>query len=351
MKRALIILCVLLLCGEAHAVKVADITRLLGQRTNTLTGLGLVFGLPGTGDGGDFAPAMRPLATMLGKFSNEANVRELGNAQNVAIVMVTATVPANGVRAGDAIDCHVTSLGAASSLQGGRLFVAPLMGPTPGSGLFALADGPVSIEGRNALHGVVKGGAKMEVSIPMRAIDPTTGQITLVIEEPAASWTTASTIAKIINDAEGDGATLAVAEDQKTVVVTIPRNELQRPDSFISRVQQLPVRLLPTEARVVINERTSTITMTGDVEISPVVISHKGLTITTVNPAPVPTARMPVTTERTAIALDTTRQGGARLQDLVDAMDMIKVPAEDRISIIRELYKTGKLHAKLVEER
>jgi flagellar P-ring protein FlgI len=351
MVRLIAILCILLTCGTAHAVKIADITRLSGQRTNTLTGLGLVFGLRGTGDGGDFAAAIKPMATMLAKFQNEVTVRELANVQNVAVVMVTATVPASGVRDGDKIDCYVTSIGAAASLRGGRLFIAPLMGPMPGSGIFALAEGPITIEDpANPLHGVVKGGCVMETNIPMRVIDPATGQITLILEDPAASWTTASTIAKIINDAEGDGEILAVAEDQKTVVVTIPRNELQRPDSFISRVQQLPVRLLPTEARVVINERTGTITMTGDVEISPVVISHQGLTITTINPAPVPTPRNPVLTERTAIGLDTTRQGGARLRDLVDAMDMIKVPTEDRIAIIRELYKTGKLHAKLMEE-
>jgi flagellar P-ring protein FlgI len=351
MARLIAILCILLTCGTAHAVKIADITRLSGQRTNTLTGLGLVFGLRGTGDGGDFAAAIKPMATMLAKFQNEVTVRELANVQNVAVVMVTATVPASGVRDGDKIDCYVTSIGAAASLRGGRLFIAPLMGPMPGSGIFALAEGPITIEDpANPLHGVVKGGCVMETNIPMRVIDPATGQITLILEDPAASWTTASTIAKIINDAEGDGEILAVAEDQKTVVVTIPRNELQRPDSFISRVQQLPVRLLPTEARVVINERTGTITMTGDVEISPVVISHQGLTITTINPAPVPSPRNPVLTERTAIGLDTTRQGGARLRDLVDAMDMIKVPTEDRIAIIRELYKTGKLHAKLMEE-
>ena len=68
------------------------------------------------------------------------------------------------------------------------------------------------------------------------------GQFTLMLEEPSASWTTASTIAKIINDAEGDdGRALAVAVDPKNVVVTIPPIERERPDSFISRVQRLPV--------------------------------------------------------------------------------------------------------------
>jgi len=88
--------------------------------------------------------------------------------------------------------------------------------------------------------------------------------------------------------------------------------------------------------------------MTGDVEISPVVISHKGLTISTTNPPPTPTPRTPVTTEKQVVPLDTTSQGGAKLQELVEALDMIRVPAEDRITIVKELYKTGKLHAKLI---
>ena len=75
-------------------MKVADITRLSGQRPNVLTGLGLVFGLKGTGDGGDYLPAIKPLAAMLAKFANPATVNELCNVENVAIVSLTATVPA-----------------------------------------------------------------------------------------------------------------------------------------------------------------------------------------------------------------------------------------------------------------
>ena len=32
------------------------------------------------------------------------------------------------------------------------------------------------------------------------------------------------------------------------------------------------------------------------------------------------------------------------------ALEQLKVPAEDRITIIEELYKSGKLHAKLIME-
>jgi len=344
---ALIILAVL--CAPAHAVKIADITRIGGQRSNVLTGLGLIYGLNGTGDGGDFMPAIKPLAAMLSKFNDPAAVEDLGAVQNVALVGLTATVPSNGVRDGDRIDVFITSLGAANSLRGGRLFVTPMQGPMPGSGIFALAEGPIVLEDPSSpTVGVVKGGCVMETDLPAKYID--NGKFTLILEDPAASWTTASSIAKIINDA-GDGDTgevLAVAVDPKNVVVTIPRSELNQPDSFISRVQRLPVPMLPTEARVQINDRTGTIVLTGDVEISPVVISHKGLTISTVLPPPVPTPRKPLEIETPFVALDPANQAGAKLQDLVNALDQLKVPAEDRIAIVKELHKTGKLHAKLI---
>jgi flagellar P-ring protein precursor FlgI len=226
-----------------------------------------------------------------------------------------------------------------------------MQGPIPGSGIFALSEGPLTLEDPSTpTVGVVKGGCVMEADLPAKYIE--NGKFTLILEDPAASWTTASTIAKIIIDAgDGDvGEVLAVAVDPKNVVVTIPRSERDRPDSFISRVQRLPVPMLPTEARVTINDRTGTLIMTGDVEISPVVISHKGLTISTVAPPPVPTPRTPVVSEKNVIALDPQNQGGAKLQDLVNALDQLKVPADDRIAIVKELYKTGKLHAKLMVE-
>src|SRR3954451_11664957 len=142
----LILAATLLLGRTASAVKVADITRLSGQRTNVLTGLGLVYGLKGTGDGGDFLPAIKPLASMLSKFSDPATVQELSKVGNVALVSITATIPADGARNGDKIDVYVTSLGSASSLKGGRLFVTPLQGPVPVQGdlVLALAQGPVT---------------------------------------------------------------------------------------------------------------------------------------------------------------------------------------------------------------
>jgi flagellar P-ring protein precursor FlgI len=354
MRNALLLITViaaLLAPRAAFAVKVADITRLSGQRPNVLTGLGLVVGLKGSGDGGAYLPAIKPLAGMLSKFANPTTAKELSQADNVALVLLSAKVPSNGVRDGDQIDVYVMSQGAAKSLKGGRLFITPMTGPVPDSGIFAMAEGPVQIEDPSSpTVGVVKGGAVMEADMPAQVIDPS-GRFTLILQDPSADWTTASTIAKTINDAEGaDGEILAVAADSKNIIVTIPPGERARPDSFISRVRQLPVPLLPTEARVQVNERTGTLIVTGDVEISPVVISHKGLTITTMEPEPVPSPRAPVLRTKNLVPLDTTRRGGAKLQDLVNALEQLKVPAEDRITIVKELYKTGMLHAKLIVE-
>ncbi|MBV8779808.1 MAG: flagellar basal body P-ring protein FlgI [Phycisphaerae bacterium] len=341
----------LLFSTTAQAVKIADITRLGGQRTNVLTGLGLVFGLKGTGDGGDFLPAIKPLATMLGAFKDASAVKDLASAANVALVTLTATVPEGGAHEGDHIDVYVTSIGAASSLKGGRLFVTPMNGPIPGSDIYAVSEGAVDLEDPSTpTTAVVKSGCVMEVDWKTPSVNAA-GRFSLILSDPAAGWINASLIAKVINDsADNPSDELAVASDAKTVIVTIPQVERVRPDGFIARIQQLPVPIRATEARVQVNARTGTIVMTHDVEISPVVISHKGLTISTMTPPPVPTPQNPIVKTKDVIALDTTNEGGAKLQDLVAALDAIKVPAEDRIEIIEELYKTGKLHAKLIVE-
>jgi flagellar P-ring protein FlgI len=336
-------------------VKIADITRIGGERTNLLTGLGLVYGLKGTGDGGDFAAAINPLREMLSKFADPVEVKDLSNAQNVALVALTATVPANGARDGDHLDVHVTSLGAAASLKGGRLFVTPMQGPLTNGQVLALAEGPVELEDPTTpTTGIVHaaaGGAVMEADLPARSINDS-GQFMLIIDEPSASWSTASAIAQIINDSESDnGETVAVVYDQKNVEVTVPLNERDHPDEFISRVLRLPVKMVPSEARVEINTKTGTIIITGDVEISPVVISHKGLSISTVNPPPTPSPRTPVVTSQDVIQIGTEDETNGNLQDLIAAMEQLKVPVDDRIDILKELYLTGKLHAKLIMDQ
>ena len=339
----------LLLACSAQATRIGDVTRLSNEHTNVVVGMGLVFGLKGSGDGGDFVPAMQSLSQALSKFNNKANLVDLKSAKNVAIVTLEATMPATGAHDGDRIDVRVHSFGAASSLKNGTLFVTPMsyFGKNR-EVLTGFAQGEIQIEDPSTpTNGIVTGGFVVERDFPIGQIE--NGTFRLIISDPWASWTMSSNIAKMINDSE-DGQNWAWATGEKEVTVRIPRSEQDHPESFISRVQRLPVPDVNVEARVLINERTGTMIITGDVEISPVVISHKGLTISTVLPTPVPSARAPMIKTTDVVAIDTGSSGGAKLQSLINALDQLKVPVQDRIDIIKLLYKTGKLQAKLITE-
>jgi flagellar P-ring protein FlgI len=346
--RATLIL-IALLAAPTLAAKVGDITRMSSQRDNKLTAMGLVIGLKGTGDGGDFQPAIRPLAETLAKFSNATDVTALTKVKNVALVMVTAQIPVNA-RAGDRFDVHVHSIGSSNSLKGGTLFITPMMGPIPDGQVFGLASGPIVIEDETTpTTAVIRQGGQMEMDLPVEMIDRN-GQFSLVIADPSASWATANRIAKVINGDVDDGRIIAVAIDPKNVLVTVPPEERQAPENFLAKVQEMQIGEVPVEARVTINDRTGTMIMTGDVEISPVIITHKGLTISTRLPAPTPSDRTPVLRTSEFAKLDPQNTGGAKLQDLLDALDQLKVPIADKISIIKALHETGKLHAKLIVE-
>ncbi|MDD4889829.1 MAG: flagellar basal body P-ring protein FlgI [Phycisphaerae bacterium] len=351
----MLVAAVLLIASSASAVKIDDICKIKGQRVNKLMGMGLVLGLPGTGDGGKYLPAIRPLAATLSKFANPViSPEELKNANNVALVMIIATVPENGVREGDAIDVQVSSIGAAKSLAGGRLFMTPLQGPNQAdSTIYAWAEGPLVVEDvANQRVAVVRQGAVMEEELFAQFVKDS--QITLVLQDGQAGWAMAAAIATIINEAEsqpGRLAQIAVAFDPKNVIVKLSPQELKSPAGFISRVLNLEVVMPPTEARVTVNERTGTIVMTGDVEIGPVAISHKGLSITTLQPAPPPgTAVTPQPTEQNFVALDPGKEGSTKLSALLEALNQLKVSPGDRIAIIKMIHRTGKLHAELIVE-
>ncbi len=104
---------------------------------------------------------------------------------------------------------------------------------------------------------------------------------------------------------------------------------------------------------IVINEKQGIILITGNVEIAPVGITHKGLSITRITPSPVPTPAQPVYSTRRWVDLYTsgrqTRQA-TRLLDLLTALEQLNVPVEDQIAVIYELKKTGALHAQIVDK-
>lgn len=353
---AILALIALALPNEARAVSLQELVRLKGQGKSELRGFGLVMGLPGTGDSGADLVVARPLAQLLQNEGNPiADLEELAKSKSVALVMVTCTVPETGARADDQIDCYVSAVHNPKSLEGGTLFIAPLRGPLPGQGVFAMASGPLVMEGLNTRSGRVRGGAKMVKDVPMPTI-AADGSITLIVDHSVANWTTSQLIASTINQhrlAYDDRAPdIARAFDERTIRVAIPQEELANPANFLADVMSIRFdpSLIDLPARIVVNEREGAIVATGDVEISPTLITHGDLVITTMNPEPVATPQNPLleASRWTVVATATRASEGARLQDLLSAFRQLDVSVDDQIAILNLMRRSGKLHAEMI---
>jgi len=343
--------------GSAHGiVRIGNICYVKGQEPNKLVGYGLVVGLPGTGDNGKYGPLIRSLAMALKNLKHPiGDAPEILGTKNVAVVVLTATVPASGAREGERIDVEVSSIGNAKSLKGGRLWMTPLQGPQPGSdAVYAYAEGPVIVEKLGALtEGRVLKGARLleEVFNLFYTVDPDTKRefFTLVVDDAHASFRTAADMARVVNEDRRTqvGHDIAFAIDPKNVKVLIPAPQRDDRVAFIAQILHLSLGVNPsTEARVIINRKTGTLIFTAEVEISPVVINHPNLVIVAARPKQVdPDA--PAELRRFA-ALRHEQGTGAKLRDLVRALEAVKVPSDDVISIIQDLYYSGKLHARLI---
>jgi len=98
-------------------VRLKDIAHIQGARDNQLIGYGIVVGLNGTGDTSEAVSDI--VKNFLERLEVTIDSDDL-EAKNVAIVTVTATLPAFA-RPGMRVDCLVSSLADAKSLQGGVL--------------------------------------------------------------------------------------------------------------------------------------------------------------------------------------------------------------------------------------
>ncbi len=327
--------------------QIKTICRVKGQEENTLHGLGLVVGLKGTGDGGSMLPTMRSLAQalqFLGSPMGKTGLAELKDAKNVALVLVTATVPPTGARQGDKIDCMVSSIGSAKSLAGGRLFTTLLMGPDPKSlRVYATAEGPITLDQPlQTTTGRIHGGCRLEEDF-FNAFSQD-GKFTLVLDKHRADFQVASDVADAINQSplnlQSGLTALAKAVNPANIEVRIPPAYAENPVEFISQVLALSVPEPQIPPRVVINERAGSIVISGDVEIGPAVVTHKNVVVETGN----------VTTAARFVAIDPGQTEAPKLKALVETLNAVRVPTEDVIEIIKGLDRDGKLHAKLIVE-
>lgn len=346
-------------------VRLENICSVYGQKEIKLTGIGLVVGLAGTGDGGDSRPATRALASALQRMNTPIlDLKELKDSKNVALVMIEATIPKTGLRAGQRIDCHVNSFMGAKSLRGGRLLVTPVTTPDARSqAVLGLASGALAIEGADSLTtGRITGGIVLERDIVSLFVNKERGHVvTLLLDEGHATFHSSREVARVINTEfsfEAGTTQIARAVSPGTVELRIPETYQDSPVEFIAQVLDVGIDNPHTQARVVVNAKTGTVIVTGEVEISPAVITHKSLTVDVggqdggVPPPPATDGTDDgFSTGRFVPLVDrTSRQSSQQLRQLVNVLNQLRVPPNDIIEIIRELHRSGKLHA-AYEER
>ncbi len=317
--------------GMARAEHIGDLVRLKGEQPNELVGMGLVVGLKGTGDGGAFSPAMRPLKEMMKRFDNPVQLEtELKNANNVAIVTLSAKLPMHGANQGDKIDVRVSAV-AAKSLKGGHLFIVPLVAPrTDVKVVLASASGELAVEDDSVpTQAVIRGGGVMIEDVLPEEIKGDV--VSLVLRPEAQGVERANAVAEVINAElapQTDGKVMAVAVDATSVNVTIPKAERANSTAFLARLMGL---MMPEDvnepAKVYINKQTKTIVFTAGVEIAATSITQGGISITV------------------------GKEGEkAKLKDLQDAFELMKVGADERIAIVELLARKNVLKAALEME-
>jgi flagellar P-ring protein precursor FlgI len=143
-----------------------------------------------------------------------------------------------------------------------------------------------------------------------------------------------------------------VVQDAKNIKVLVPAVDRADPADFIATLMTIAIdpSLIQTEARIVINEKEGIILVTGNVEIAPVGITHKGLSITSITPGPGgPAGAAPSGRWAGLDTIGRQSRSATRLLDLLAALDQLMVPVEDQIAILYELRRTGALHAEIVD--
>ena len=345
--------------AQGAEVRMKDLARIQGVRENELCGYGLVIGLNGTGDKAGTLFTVQSIVSILQRMGIQIPRDRVG-VKNVAAVVITAKLPPFA-KTGTTLDVLVSSLGDASSLQGGTLLLTPIQAAD--GKVYAVAQGPVSMGGFNVeaggtgekvqknhpTVGRVPGGAIIEREVPTTVVENQT--LAIVLNNP--DFTTAGRLAEAVNGTLGSG--LARAEDAATVRVRVRPD--QDPMDLIAKLEHLKVE--PDRvAKVVINERTGTVIMGSQVRVSTVAISHGSLTVQIKSefqvsqPPPlsggktavVPKTDVKVQEEKRALSVV---EEGASIGDVVQALNALGVTSRDLIAILQAIKQAGALQAEL----
>ena len=350
---------VLLASDFASAARIKDLCSVQGVRGNKLSGAGIVVGLAGTGDSTSLA--VLALERALRRKGVEVNSAADLTSKNVAVVWVTTEIPAFA-KEGTRLDVMVNSMGDSKSLEGGTLLETHLMGAD--GNVYAVASGSVSVGGFSAdasgsgsnvrnnhvTAGRIPMGAFVEREVPSTI---TQGEnINLLLSRP--DFVTANNIQVAINKAIGPGSARALGAG--TVKVRIPKADHANLTAFIAKVQSIGVES-DTRAVIMINERTGTIVVGGDVRIRPCHVAHGGLTVS-VTATPDAIQPLPFSGGTTVPVVDATIEadqplaylmelGGSSAAEVAEGLNKLKVTPRDMISIFQALRMAGVMDADL----
>lgn len=340
--------------------RLKDIARFRGIRSNTLTGIGLVMGLEGTGDTQRVAPTRSALANFLRRSNQQVDERTL-DTKNVALVMVTADLPPFSVN-GQRIDVTVTSIGDAKSLRNGTLIMTELKAAGNPDVVYATAGGAVSVGGYSVSQngnsqtkgfvtvGRIPAGGIVEQGAPTTVVY--NGRMFLELDQP--DLTTASRVEDAIRKQFPEFRPVAV--NGGTIEVVLP--EGLTPTSAMARLERVNVET-DTTALIVINEKTGAIVMGGNVKIAPVAFAYGSLTIRveeqTLVSQPAPFSNG--TTERVKDTRPSAQDNPAdtavvtpntTVADLAQIFRRLNLSAGDIIAILQTLRQQGALKARVV---
>lgn len=361
-KYLVLLLAMLVFCSSAQAAKISEFCRILNADPLPVEGIGIVYGLNGTGDSSD---AVR---IMVKKYleANKYNFSESDlSSKNIAMVSINAKVMPFA-RPGDKIDLRVSSINGASSLANGVLKGAVLRFHTSGDAIVR-AEGRISV-GDNPTTGLISGGGLvMDSKMVNRPVVDKSGVFRLILERP--SYTDAAVVANNINTdlrtnpsmgrvvGFGDGSDpkviVARARDPKEVVVKIPAEFMHKQVEYISRVLGLEVRV-ESVAEIRLNKQAGIAVVTGEVEVQPGFISYKGRTVTLTQPEGegAPRYTLDNDTPRSLVDVHGPFESGGvglrSLQSLVDTLSAMRCNTDDIIGILKEMKSAGLIQANLV---
>ena len=364
-------LCVWLsgLANLAQADRIKDLASLAGVRNNQLVGYGLVVGLSGTGDA-NLGITLQSMQAMLSRFGMSTDTSGLSGT-NAAAVMVTADL-APFIKPGQTLDVTVSALGASESLRGGTLLMTPLLGADGQT--YAIAQGNLAVGG---LGVAAADGSSLTVNIPTVGRVPQGATVEKMVETPfleneflilnlhRSDFSTASAVSRAVDDIFGQGT--AVPIDGSSIRVQAPADPTQRV-SFVSLLENVDVEPATPPAQVIVNSRTGTIIINGNVRVTPAAITHGSLTVrVTEDPnvqtqtnviandaGVVATPAAPVVTPDSAVDAEEKLakafvfDPGIQLTDIVDAINAVGATPSDLVAILEALKFSGALRAQLI---